>query len=60
MIIVTSKHFTHLCYPISLVFHQHLNSHLANPGIPALENSNHTRGSELVIVPSFPITLIKL
>ena len=32
-----------LCYPIRLVLHQHLNSHVAYPGIPP-ENSNHTQG----------------
>ena len=40
---VVSKHLTHFCYPIRLVLHQHLNSHVAYPGIPP-ENSNHTRG----------------
>ena len=38
-----SKYLTHFCYPIKLVLHQHLNSHVAYPGIPP-ENSNHTRG----------------
>ena len=33
-------HLTHFCYPIRLVLHQHLNSHVAYPGIPP-ENSNH-------------------
>ena len=40
---VVSKHLTHFCYPIRLVFHQHLNSHVTCPDIPP-ENSNHTRG----------------
>ena len=35
---VVSKHLTHFCYPIRLVLHQHLNSHVAYPGIPP-ENS---------------------
>ena len=30
---VVSKHLTHFCYPIRLVLHQHLNSHVAYPGI---------------------------
>ena len=40
---VVSKHLTHFCYPIRLVLHQHLNSHIAYPGIPP-DNSNHIRG----------------
>ena len=31
---VTSKHLTHFCYPIRPVLYQHLNSHVAYPGIP--------------------------
>ena len=31
---------SHICFPIRLVFHQHLNSHIAYPGIPP-EPSNH-------------------
>ena len=38
---VMSKHLTHFCYPIRQVLHQHLNSHVAYPGIPP-ENSKHT------------------
>ena len=38
-----SKHLTHFCYPIRLVFHQHLNSQIVYPGISP-ENSNHIRG----------------
>ena len=52
---VVSKHLTHFCYPIRLVLHQHLNSHIAYPGIPP-ENSNHTRGQYQHLssyVPSF-------
>ena len=30
---VVSKHLTHFCYPIRLVLHQHLNSHVAYPGL---------------------------
>ena len=30
---VVSKHLTHFCYPIKLVLHQHLNSHVAYPDI---------------------------
>ena len=39
---VLSKHLTHFCYPIRLVLHQQLNSHVAYPDIPP-ENLNHTR-----------------
>ena len=38
-----SKHLTHFCYPIRLVLHQHLNSHVVSSGIPP-QNSDHTRG----------------
>ena len=31
---VVSKHLTHFCFPIRLVLHQRLNSHVAYPGIP--------------------------
>ena len=50
---VVSKHLTHFCYPIRLVLHQHLNSHVAYPGIPP-ENSNHTRG-QYQHLPSYPL-----
>ena len=43
----------HICYPIRLVFHQHLNSHVAYPGIPP-EPSNHTRG-QFLHLPSYPL-----
>ena len=46
---VVSKHLTHFCYTIRLVLHQHLNSHVAYPGIP-LENSNHTRGRAISVL----------
>ena len=39
---VVSKHLTYFCYPIRLMLHQHLNSHVTYPGIPH-ENSNHTQ-----------------
>ena len=29
-----------ICYPIRLVFHQHLNSHIAYPGIPNLQTTH--------------------
>ena len=50
---VVSKHLTHFCYHIRLVLHQHLNSHVAYPGIPP-EISNHTHGQyqALAIIPS--------
>ena len=44
---------SHICYPIRLVFHQHLNSHVAYPGIPP-EPSNHTRG-QFLHLPSYPL-----
>ena len=44
---------SHICFPISLVFHQHLNSHIAYPGIPP-EPSNHTRG-QFLHLPSYPL-----
>ena len=50
---VVSKHLTHFCYLIRLVLHQHLNSHVAYPGIPP-ENSNHTRG-QYQHLPSYPL-----
>ena len=40
---VVGKHLIHFCYLIRLVLYQHLNSHVAQPGIPP-EISNHTRG----------------
>ena len=49
---VVSKLLTHFCYPIRLVFHQHLNSHVAYPVIPP-ENSNHTR-RQYQHLPSYP------
>ena len=48
-----SKHLTHFCYPIKLMLHQHLNSHVAYPGIPS-ENSNHTQWQHQHL-PSYPI-----
>ena len=54
---VVSKHLTHFCYPIRLVLHQHLNSHVAYPGIPP-ENSNHTRGQSQHL-PSYPLLLLE-
>ena len=44
---------SHICYPIRLVFHQHLNSQIAYPGIPP-EPSNHTRG-QFLHLPSYPL-----
>ena len=44
---------SHICFPIRLVFRQHLNSHIAYPGIPP-EPSNHTRGQYLHL-PSYPL-----
>ena len=44
---------SHICCPIRLVFHQHLNSHVAYPGIPP-EPSNHTRG-QFLHLPSYPL-----
>ena len=44
---------SHICYPIRLVFHQHLNSHIAYPGIPP-EPSNDTRG-QFLHLPSYPL-----
>ena len=44
---------SHICFPIRLVFHQHLNSHIAYPGIPP-EPSNHTRG-QFLHLPSYPL-----
>ena len=44
---------SHICFPIRLVFHQHLNSHVAYPGIPP-EPSNHTRGPFLHLL-SYPL-----
>ena len=49
---VVSKHLTQF-YPIRLVLFQHLNSHVAYPGIPP-ENSNHTRG-QYQHLPSYPL-----
>ena len=37
---VVSKHLTYFCYLIRLMFYQHLNSHIAYPGIPS-KTSNH-------------------
>ena len=48
-----SKHLTHFCYPIRLVLHQHLKSHVAYTGIPP-ENSKHTRG-QYQHLPSYPL-----
>ena len=42
-----------ICFPIRLVFYQHLNSHIAYPGIPP-EPSNHTRG-QFLHLPSYPL-----
>ena len=42
-------HFTHFCYPIRLVLHQHL----TYPSIPP-ENSNYTRG-QYQHLPSYPL-----
>ena len=42
-----------VCFPIGLVFHQHLNSHIAYPGSPP-EPSNHTRW-QFLHLPSFPL-----
>ena len=44
---------SHICCPIRLVFHQHLISHIAYPGIPP-EPSNHTRG-QFLHLPSYPL-----
>ena len=44
---------SHICFPIRLVFHQHLNSHIAYPGI-LTEPSNHTRG-QFLHLPSYPL-----
>ena len=44
---------SHICYPIRLVFHQHLNLHTAYLGSPA-EPSNHTRG-QFLLLPSYPL-----
>ena len=44
---------SHICFPIRLVFHQHLNSHIAYPDIPP-EPSNHTRG-QFLHLPSYPL-----
>ena len=38
--IVVSKHLAHFCYPMMPVFHQHLNSDIAYPGVSP-ENSSH-------------------
>ena len=32
---------SHICYPIRLVFHQHLNLHVAYPGIPPESSNTH-------------------
>ena len=50
---VVSKHLTHFCYPIRLVLYQHLNSHVAYPGIPP-ENLSLTRGQYLHLQ-SYPL-----
>ena len=55
---VVSKHLTHFCYHIKLVFHQHLNSHVAYPGI-APENSNHTP-EQYQHLPSYPLATQKI
>ena len=44
---------SHICFPIKLVFHQHLNSHIDYPGSPP-ESSNHTRG-QFLHMPSYPL-----
>ena len=46
---------SHICFPIRLVFHQHLilNSHIACSGIPP-QPSNHTRG-QFLHLPSYPL-----
>ena len=49
---VVSKHLTHFCYPIGLVLYQHLNSHVAYPGIPP-ENSNHSASRETLLSGEF-------
>ena len=58
---VVSKNLTHFCLTIRLVLLQHLNTHVAYPGIPS-ENSNHTTRAlrALAIEPTSQITLIKL
>ena len=43
---VVSKHLTHFCYPNRLVLHQHLNLHVAYPGIPP-KNSKHSLASSM-------------
>ena len=50
---VVSKHLNHFCYPIRLVFYQHLNLHVAYSGIPP-ENSNHTQ-EQYQHLPSYPL-----
>ena len=40
---ILGKHFIHFCYPLTLMFRQHKNSHTAHSGIPT-KNSNHTPG----------------
>ena len=53
---------SHFRFPIRLVSHQHLNSHIAYPGCPP-EPSNFTQGeisALLAIVPFYQITLIKV
>ena len=50
---VVSSHFTHFCYPISLVLHQHLISHMAYPCIPP-KNLNYSRG-QYHHLPSYPL-----
>ena len=49
---VANKHLTHFCYPISLVFYLHLNSHVAYSDIPP-ENSKRTQG-QYKHLPSYP------
>ena len=44
---------SHICFPIRLVFHQHLILHIAYPGIPP-EPSNHARG-QFLHLPSYPL-----
>ena len=38
---LVSKHLTHFCYPIRLVLHQHLNSHVAYPGALPENSTSH-------------------
>ena len=44
---------SHICFPVKLVLHEHLNLHLAYPGSP-LEPWNHTRG-QFLHLPPYPL-----